>query len=619
MIITALARYYEQLRRERPDKISQPGWCARLVSYDLVLSEDGDLIGLTPLMDDKGKGTEMMVPEQVKRAYGIAANFLCDNSTYILGIDDKGKPERSIKCFEAARELHHRILDGVDSPPARAILAFFDQWRPEDALSNEAVENASEALFKGGNLVFSTMSSEYLTTSALDDPAIQEAWERFYAQGSDDDAIMTCLATGQKGPIARLHPSIKGVYGAQSSGATLIGFNAPSFESYGHEGEQGRNAPVSKQVTQAYAAALNYLLTHPQHCKRMGETTVVYWSERADEANCKVLSDCVGDVFFQDGKTDAQGQDALLDGYMKRLSVGLPIEGTDPDSHFYVLGLAPNAARLSVQFFFQSDFGTILENVRKHYQRLEIDHAPYEREFVTPLPLLREIARPGSKKAVEDTVLCSAFLRTILMGGRYPEALYENAILRIRATQDNPDRNMKKVTRERVAIVKAYLLNNKQRSDKEVTVSLNEERMDTPYVLGRLFSVMERAQETAARPGNKSGINATIKTKYYDAACTRPQTVFPVIDRLCDKYIDKLRRSPEGERTAVFLDKMRGELWNRIDELPKQLTLEQQGDFILGYHHQTRVRYQSRKAALQESTDTSTETNAAPAVDTQEA
>ena len=618
MIITALSRYYEQLRREHPDKISQPGWCSRLVSYELVLSEEGDLIGLTPRANDDGKGAEMMVPEQVKRAYGIAANFLCDNSTYILGVDDKGKPERSIACFEAARELHHRILDGVDSSRARAILAFFDQWRPEAASSNELVEDADGALFKG-NLVFSVMSSEYLTTSALDDLAIQEAWERFYAQGSDDDAVMTCLATGQKGPIARLHPSIKGVYGAQSSGATLIGFNAPSFESYGHEGEQGRNAPVNKQVTQAYAAALNYLLADPQHCKRMGETTVVYWSERADEANCKVLSDCVGDAFFQNGKTDAQGQDALLDGYMKRLSVGLPIEGTDPDSRFYVLGLAPNAARLSVQFFFQSDFGTILENVRKHYQRLEIDHAPYEREYVTPLPLLREIARPGSKKPVEETVLCSALLRTILMGGRYPEALYENAILRIRATQDNPDQYVKKVTRGRVAIIKAYLLNNRQRSDREVTVSLNEERMDTPYVLGRLFSVMENAQETAARLVDKADINATIKAKYYDTACTRPQTVFPVIDRLCDKYIDKLRRSSEGKGAAVSLDKMRGELWDRVDELPKQLTLEQQGDFILGYHHQTRVRYQSRKAASQGSADTSTETNAAPAVDTQEA
>ena len=210
------------------------------------------------------------LPAPVKRTVGVAANFLCDNSSYMLGIDDKGKPERTRLCFEACKALHEQALDGVDSPAARAILAFFRAWEPEKARENAALSEHLEEILAGGNLVFRTEEG-----FVHDDPAVRQAWEAYY-NTSGDGPQGVCLVTGERGPVESVHPAIKNVAGAQSSGAALVSFNAPAFCSYGKE--QNLNAPTGKYAAFAYTAALNHLLADREHVYRVGDATVVCWA-----------------------------------------------------------------------------------------------------------------------------------------------------------------------------------------------------------------------------------------------------------------------------------------------------------------------------------------------------
>lgn len=580
MILQSLVNYYEHLAAEHPDRVARPGWCLRQVSFMLELSSEGELLDI--ISSDEKRGWQRIVPEQAKRTVGIAANLLCDNASYMLGLDAKGKPERAHQCFEAAKKRHLAFLGGVDLLSAKAVYRFFEKWSPEGASDNPIVSAAGEALLAGGNLVFRVNGREVLA-----DPLIREAWQEVSARFSDETSVMTCLVSGKKEPIARLHSSVKGVMGAQAMGASLVGFNARAFESYGHDEEQGLNAPVGEYSAFAYVAALNYLLSDRTHHIRLGDTTVVYWADKDDDACAGTICDLLDarprDVTEPEG--GAVDADQLIDDVMGRLACGRIIEEFDMSANFFVLGLVPNAARLSIRFFQRGTFGGILDNLRQHYECLSIVHAPFEKKYLTPYRLLLETENPKARHPAATSLLGGALMRAILSNQRYPEALYQNAILRVRATQDNDEQHTQKVTRGRVAIIKAYLIRNCGRED--VTVSLNEERTDVPYILGRLFSVFESIQE-AANPT----INSTIKNQYFDSACATPSVVFPLIAKLGNRHLEKINR--DGRGLAIHYEKMCGELMNRIDAFPKRLTLEEQGDFILGYYQQNQKRYEKK-------------------------
>ena len=264
MILQALTAYYEQLLKQ--GKVEAPGWDSRFkVSYELRLGPDGQLLALNDLRQEvpKGKKTviaprELPVPHRVKRASGVAANFLCDNTSYLLGADEKGKPERSRQCFEACASLHHKVLDGVDSPAAKAILAFFDSWEPDTAPTHPLLAEQWADLNNNANLVFGYESPDGAHWLATTDDAIRDAWQSAFDTSDADAEMARCLITGKEAGIARIHPAIKGVMGAQAAGAALVSFNAPAFCSYGHE--QGANAPVSEYAAFAYTTALNLLL-----------------------------------------------------------------------------------------------------------------------------------------------------------------------------------------------------------------------------------------------------------------------------------------------------------------------------------------------------------------------
>lgn len=277
MILQALAEHYEVLVQQ--GKLERPGWANVKISFALSINGRGELERLDILKIQPPQGAKksapvprpISLPAPMKRSSGIASNFLWDNSSYLLGVDNKGKPQRSLECFSACKSLHHRILDGVDSPAARALLAFFDRWEPEKAAEHPAFQEDWKELISSANLVF-----RYDGAFAHEDPLIQQAWQNHY-DTQEEGPRMVCLVTGQKGPVESVHPSVKGVIGAQSSGAALVSFNALAFCSYGRE--QNLNAPVSKQAAFAYTAALNYLIADRKHNFRIGDTTVLFWAK----------------------------------------------------------------------------------------------------------------------------------------------------------------------------------------------------------------------------------------------------------------------------------------------------------------------------------------------------
>ena len=570
MILQALTRYYDDLLSR--GEIAAPGWAPAKISLALYINENGELTQIVPTMDEVSKGKKTIfqpqlitLPAAVKRTVSIAANFLWDNSAYLLGIDQKGDPERSLKCFAAAAKLHHAVLDSVDSPNARAILTFFDTWKPEHAAEHPALIRQLDDVTAGGNLVFRVDGRK-----VEKDTAICEAWQR-YRDGGESGVLMQCLVTGKEDEIAAVHPSVKGVRDAQSSGAALVSFNAPAFRSYGRV--QNYNAPVGKYAAFAYTAALNHLLADRDHVQHIGDTTVVCWAEGADDAYPGFFSAVIG------GGTYGGLSDNDLRAALKRLANGLPCDdlGVDPNRPFYILGLAPNAARLSVRFFLRDSFGKLMENVNAHYARLEIAGAKYS---ILPLWALLNATVRDSKKQVPSPVVSGATVRAVFSGARYPASLLEAVMLRIRAERD--------ITWGKAAIIKAYYLKNPHEDcPKEVlTVSLNEASTNPAYTLGRLFSVYEAVQQ-AANPG----INATIKDKYFNSAAAMPASIFPVLNNLCQKHLRKL-----DARQRVHYDKQIMKLKGVLNEnYPARMTLAQQGSFDLGYYHQTQKRYTKKE------------------------
>ena len=577
MILQALVEHYEDLAAQ--GKPARPGWSDSNISYALYINDAGELEQAVSLKREEDRGKKkvlvprpMSLPAPVKRSSGVSSNFLWDNSSYILGIDEKGKPKRSLECFSACKVLHHQLLDGIDSPAARAVLAFFAHWDPEKAREHPGLTDKLEDILAGGNLVFKCEGG-----FPQEDALIRSAWQTHFDSVGDGPELV-CLVTGKKGPAEAVHPSVKGVAGAQSVGAALVSFNGEAFCSYGRE--QSLNAPTSKYAAFAYTSALNHLLAERDYVGRIGDTTVLFWASGGQRA---YQSFSVASLFGAPTTYSVSDlQKMTLD-----LCQGKPVlfEETqlDPKTTFYILGLSPNAARLSVRFFLKNSFGAFIRNIQAHQQRLEIVRPSFDKFETIPLwKLLDETVNQNSRDKSPTPGMAGETLRAILNNTRYPASLLNGTVLRIRAERE--------ITRGRAAILKAYYLKNPHPDiPKEVlTVSLNPSSTNIPYNLGRLFSVLEAIQ-SAANPG----INATIKDKYFNSASATPSRVFPMLINLAQKHLRKLDKG-----WSISCSKQLTELTGKLGEtFPDRLSLPQQGAFQLGYYHQTQARYTKKEEA----------------------
>ena len=573
MILNSLVSYYEALADR--GELKRPGWGMARVGYKVCLRPDGSVREITSIKteepDGKKKrlvGLELKVPERFVRASGIKANFMCDTAAYLLGFSGAGDKadKKAAQKFEAAKKLHLSLLSGVDSEAARTIRSFFETYDPESIAELELPEKASEELMKE-LVTFTDEDSNYL----MADPAIAAAWNRSREQ--DPDAVSgRCLVTGNTDEIAILHNKIKGVQGAQSSGANLIGFNARAYESYGKDNGQGLNAPVGKYAMFAYTTALNSLLAG-KHRTRIGDTTVVWWTLDADEE--------AGD--FMDAFISGNDDDAALTKTIENISRGKPI-GIDEsklEKTFCILGLAPNAARISVRFFYRDTFGRFIKNIAAHYERLSIEGA---RRTLTPYWLTLETTSPNvsdRSKAVSP-ILGGALLSAILNDWRYPEMLYEQVLTRIRAEHE--------VSPGKASIIKAYLLKNTENENyKEVlTMALNEESNNRAYVLGRLFAALEDAQYHANNSSN-------LKERYLTSACATPGLVFPSMIQMASHHMAKSGSIGDAKLIASLIDKLEGGV-----PFPARLDNTEQGLFLEGYYHQVQKKFRDIEKAKQE-------------------
>ena len=582
MILQALVKHYENLVEE--EKVSKQGWCSAKVSYEIELSKEGEIKNIICLKieEERGKKTvirpqNLLVPEMVTRSSGVSANFLCDNAKYLLGIsqekDEKNK-KRAEECFLAARDKHLSLLNHAEGEMAKAICLFFQKWKPAKAMEYPKISENWEDITDGGNLIFG-MGTHY----AQDDMQIKRIWDNRKME-INQEAKGICLVTGEQEEISRIHRGIKGVPGAQSSGAALVSFNAPSFESYGKE--QSYNAPVGKYAEFAYTTALNYLLSDRKYSLQIGDTMVVFWAESGKTDYQDAFLECM------EPPIDNQEE---LKGLFERIQEGKPIiiKGNElnPEQRFFILGLAPNAARLSVRFFYENSFGKILTNISEHYKRMEIIKPKWkENQYLGVQEMLFETVNKKSTDKKPISNMATMTFRAILSGDRYPARLYSDTLIRIRAEQDE-----KKLSWKRMSIIKTYLIHNYKWKEGENYMGLNEESNDIAYVLGRLFSVLESIQADA-----NPGIQATIRDRYFNSACGTPASVFPVLIKLKNSHMKKIGREKEG--TKKYYEKLFADIMWKINEqegFPKRLSLEEQGKFALGYYHQIQKKYEKRE------------------------
>ncbi|NMC86489.1 MAG: type I-C CRISPR-associated protein Cas8c/Csd1 [Anaerolineaceae bacterium] len=609
MVLQALCRYYDILSAEENSPLPAFGYSSANVSFALVLSPQGELVNFIRLFEkaQRGKNTvevplRLQVPEQVKRSVNIAPNFLCDNATYVLGLSGKneGKPEYARKRFEAFRQLHLDLLTEVDCPAARAVTAFLNHYTPERELP--LLQAHQEELNAGGNLIFRL---EGATGYLHEDKLIRRVWEAHKGQHTGT-TLGQCLVTGERAPIARLHASVKGIRDANPTGATLVGFNAPAYVSYNKS--QGENSPVSERAAFAYTTALNYLLSseNPNRKFYLGDATVVYWAESADPVYGEVFAGLFGVASESvPAGTEAADSQWVRDPQAERLlaAIGTKIsrgeaidtdglEGLNSNTRFYVLGLSPNAARISVRFFYQDSYLKTLQKITQHYQDMAlVKEFPNQPEQIPPWQILRETVSRKSSDKKPLPLLAGSLLISILNNTPYPAELYYALLTRIRADAD--DVGFRKINYVRAAMIKAYLIRKLRYSSSDsirevLNMSLNEKSTQPAYLLGRLFAVLEKVQQEAI-----GDVNASIKDRYFTSACAAPASVFPVLLRLSQHHIAKAEYGYVSDRRIE-------EMLNLLDvsahPIPAHLTLDEQGIFILGYYHQ-RAAFFSKTAA----------------------
>ena len=592
-LLPSLVRTYDRMATRH--EIAPVGYAPQRIGFLISLDTEGAVVGapISLLLTEGRKqvAPARSVPQAVKRTSGVASNFLWDKTSYVLGVT-AGEGRRTAQEHAAFRSLHAEALAGTNDEGLRALLRFLDHWTPD-----QFVARGWPAEMMDANVAFA-LDAERLDDVCLHDrPAARDLWTRLSTAA--DGASAACLVTGESGPVARLHPTIKGVWGAQTSGASLVAFNAPAFESYGHA--QGDNAPVSQAAAEAYGAVLNTFLERDSRNRlQVGDASTVFWAEAPSVEDERQAVATFGEFFGETGKlpvdeaVEAGGVRDVVDGLRK----GNPLKDLSPQLsegvRFFVLGLAPNAARLSVRFYVEDDFGQIAERYGRFVEALRIEPPPKDRH-PSIWRLLIETATLRKSDNIPPN-LAGEWLRTILTGGRYPLSLRATLLMRMRADKD--------VNGLRVAMLKAVEISHLPKTcHHEVPVSLDPANKDSGYLLGRLFATYEYAQIQALG----SGVNATIRDQYYGTASATPRAVFPLLQRKATHHLSRLRKDRPG--VAVNLDRKIGEIFELADAdtlFVPTLTAPRQALFAIGYYHQRNDFYRRKDGADTATTDAAT-------------
>jgi CRISPR-associated protein Csd1 len=558
MILQALNEYYGRLRDDPQIDIPEPGFSRQAIHFCLILDIEGKLVDEPLDLRHGNTAKNLVVPQAAKRSSGIAANFLWDNTGYVLGADSKGRSKRTLSAFEAFKALQHEIGDEVQDEAIQAVLTFLEAWKPQEAAHFSLWDEMCDR-----NIVFKLDGD---LSFVHERPAVKRAWLR-HSQAKASDTRGMCLVTGDTdAPISRLHAAVKGVPGTQTSGAALISFNLPSFTSYGKS--QNLNAPVGELAAFAYTTALNQLLSRNSRQKvRVGDVTNVFWTEKPSRVEGLLAG--LFDPGLLEAMPDQLQNDLRI--FLESVNKGnFPREFDVPHNRFYILGLSPNAARISVRFWHVSTVEEISAHIGQHYRNLAIVKNYYgDPDMPSLWQLLRETAAQRDSRNISP-VLSGQMMRALLTGTAYPQTILTAILNRIRADQQ--------INYHRAAMLKAYLIRN---HEMEATMSLDTTSTDPGYLLGRLFAVLEKAQEEAIK-----GVSATIKDRFFGAASATPGRVFPILLRGAQNNIAKLRKCTDTRGRAIHFDKLISQIVDGINAFQPTLRLEEQGMFTIGYYHQ---------------------------------
>lgn len=564
MILQALNDYY--LRRQRSndpkDRLPAFGLEDKEIPFVIELDAGGHMINLSDTRTLEGKkkvGQRFLVPQGVKKTSGVAANLLWDTAEYVLGVDTKGKPERVAEQHAAFRARIEALPpDALGDAGIQAVLAFLKHL---DRKQLEGLAVWQDILAANPVMTFRLHDDVELVCQR---PAVVAAIAR---PAADDAADGICLVDGNAAQIERLHPAIKGVWGAQTSGANIVSFNLDAFNSYGKT--QGANAPVGKPAVFAYTTALNHLLARDSRQRvQVGDTSTVFWAEEAHD-----LETALPDLFGEPPKDDPHRGTEALRALYQSVQSGKFSHG-DANTRFHVLGLAPNAARIAIRYWETAPAHALARRIARHFDDIDIARAPHDPEHLSMFRLLTSLAVQGKAENIPPN-LGGEVMRAILEGLPYPAPLLNLAVQRCRAEQ--------KPTYARAAAIKASLNRMIRRTnqtaahpEKEFQIMLDPANANAAYRLGRLFATLEKIQEEAS-----PGLNATIRDRYYSAASSTPVAVFTTLLRLKNHHMAKL---PKGR--AVQMERLTGEILSGLNDFPRILALPDQGRFALGYYHQ---------------------------------
>ena len=571
MILQALHDYYDRKSADPESSLAQPGFEWKEIPFIIELDVHGSPIQIEDTREGEAKrkrARSFLVPQAVKKTSGVAANLFWDNAAYVLGVDTKGK----LKRVEAQRQafiakIQSLPISARSDAGVQAVLNFLQQANTE---SLSPYPEWKEIIETAPNLTFRLQGDVDLVCQR---PAAVEA---IRTEQDATGAKGLCLVTGETGEIERLHTAIKGVWGAQTSGANIVSFNLDAFNSYGKT--QGANAPVSKQAAFSYTTALNHLLRKdsPQRLQ-VGDASVVFWADRPTEWEAGFV-----DIFGEPAKDDPDRNVRAVRSLYTAIDRGL-MENDAGQANFFALGLAPNAARIAIRFWQHGTVADMAGRIKQHFDDLAIERSPRDPLYLSLFRLLVSVATQSKADNIPPN-LGGELIRSILAGLPYPQTLLAAAVRRIRAEQSKKDtkgRPVQNVTYARAALIKACINRMARYANPTIKeglrMSLDEANGNVGYRLGRLFSVLEKIQEEA-----NPGINATIRDRFYGAASSTPVTVFSTLLKLKNHHLSRL----DNRGRAVNLEKRIGEIMEGIGDFPARLRIEDQGRFAIGYYHQ---------------------------------
>lgn len=586
MILQALEQCYDIMVQDKHYEVAPFGYSKVMCNFAIVIDEKGNFKTILDLREGK-KGQSHTVLLQDGRSRGIKPYLLCDKSKYIFGkeADSKGKIVQYQAYLEAMYEKHQQVFSGLKNKGIQAVEKFLMRVLEGE----ELLIPQNHDCYKGALMIFKLEDEQGYIHENLE---VKDCWEKYsnsVEDGDQEKVIGQCLISGKDNvKIADKHTLIKGVMGAQVAGASLSSVNMNSAESYGVQ--KVYNAPISEETMFKYTTALNSLIASSKNKLIIGDTTCVFWTEKEITGNnVDVLMGLFSGVELEEKKELQMEHNEIkhTKNVLERVLMGLNIEPEilekEEDTKVYILGLSPNMARLSIRFWYQDTFGHFIEKMKLHYEDMEIVKSDKAKNSVAIRDIFKSIAVQGKNENIPK-VTQNALFTAITEGSTYPQGVYTNILIRIKAEAgDEWCVNTTRVSYIKAFLKRKYRINQLMEKEGELTVALNENSTSTAYHLGRLFAILEKLQQDAGNTG--------LRERYFASASTNPKVVFPAILKLAQSHIAKISKA-DG---SCYMDKLCQDILGEIEEFPTSLSLDDQGLFILGYYHQKQYIYTKKE------------------------